>query len=235
MDKVLILDFDVHHGNGTQHTFEDDPSVMYASIHQFPYYPGTGAASETGIGRGAGATVNCPVPAGAGDEEYHRAFADRILPAADAFAPEFVIVSAGFDAHAADPLAQVRLSTECFGWMTARIVEIAEKHSGGRILSLLEGGYNVEVLPKCVATHLEGPCPYRHVVGTAAADGHPPPLRLPRTTAPIGSCGKGGSGGPLLRRIDAPGTPDVRSPEAALRSAPAVRYAAARIRVPECR
>ena len=155
VDKVLILDFDVHHGNGTQHTFEDDPSVMYASIHQFPYYPGTGAASETGIGRGAGATVNCPVPAGAGDEEYHRAFADRILPAANAFAPEFVIVSAGFDAHAADPLAQVRLSTECFGWMTARIVEIAEMHSGGRILSLLEGGYNVEVLPKCVATHLE--------------------------------------------------------------------------------
>ena len=155
VDKVLILDFDVHHGNGTQHTFEDDPSVMYASIHQFPYYPGTGAASETGTGRGAGATVNCPVPAGAGDEAYHRAFTDRILPAADAFAPEFVIVSAGFDAHAADPLAQVRLSTECFGWMTARIVEVAEKHSGGRILSLLEGGYNVEVLPKCVAAHLE--------------------------------------------------------------------------------
>ena len=155
VDKVLILDFDVHHGNGTQHAFEDDPSVMYASIHQYPFYPGTGAASETGTGRGAGATVNCPVPAGAGDEAYHRAFTDRILPAADAFAPEFVILSAGFDAHAADPLAQVRVSTECFRWMTARIVELADRRCGGRILSLLEGGYNVEVLPKCVAAHLE--------------------------------------------------------------------------------
>ena len=155
VDKVLILDFDVHHGNGTQHTFEEDPSVMYASIHQYPYYPGTGAVSETGIGRGAGATVNCPVPAGAGDEEYQRAFNERILPAAEAFAPEFVIVSAGFDAHAADPLAQVRVSTECFAWMTGRIVEVADKHAGGRVLSMLEGGYNIDVLPRCVATHLE--------------------------------------------------------------------------------
>ena len=155
VDKVLILDFDVHHGNGTQHTFEEDPSVMYASIHQYPYYPGTGAASETGIGRGVGATVNCPVPAGAGDEEYRRAFNDRILPAAETFGPEFVILSAGFDAHAADPLAQVRVSTECFGWMTERIVEVADRHAGGRVLSMLEGGYNVDVLPRCVATHLE--------------------------------------------------------------------------------
>ena len=152
--KILILDFDVHHGNGTQHTFEEDPSVMYASIHQYPYYPGTGSASETGIGRGAGATVNCPVPAGAGDQEYQRAFTGRILPAAEAFAPEFVILSAGFDAHAADPLAQVRLSTECFGWMSERIMEIADRYAGGRVLSMLEGGYNVEVLPRCVATHL---------------------------------------------------------------------------------
>ena len=154
VDKVLILDFDVHHGNGTQHTFEEDPSVMYASIHQYPYYPGTGAASETGVGRGVGATVNCPVPAGAGDETYRRAFNERILPAADAFAPEFVIVSAGFDAHADDPLAQVRVSTECFGWMSERIVELADKHAAGRVLSILEGGYNVEVLPHCVAAHL---------------------------------------------------------------------------------
>ena len=154
VDKILILDFDVHHGNGTQHTFEEDPSVMYASIHQYPYYPGTGAASETGVGRGAGATVNCPVAAGAGDEEYQRAFNERILPAADAFAPQFVILSAGFDAHAADPLAQVRVSTECFGWMTERIVELAERHAGGRVLSMLEGGYNTDVLPRCVAAHL---------------------------------------------------------------------------------
>ena len=154
VDKVLILDFDVHHGNGTQHTFEEDPSVMYASIHQYPYYPGTGAASETGTGRGAGATVNCPVPAGSGDEDYMRAFNDRIIPAADAFGPEFVILSAGFDAHAADPLAQVRVSTECFGWMTERVVEVADRHARGRVLSMLEGGYNVDVLPLCVAAHL---------------------------------------------------------------------------------
>ncbi len=154
VDKVLILDFDVHHGNGTQHTFEEDPSVMYASIHQYPYYPGTGAASETGIGRGAGATVNCPVPSGAGDEDYVQAFEERIIPAANAFGPEFVILSAGFDAHAADPLAQIRVSTECFGWMTERIMELAGRHAGGRVLSMLEGGYNVEVLPRCVETHL---------------------------------------------------------------------------------
>ena len=92
-------------------------NVQYASLHQYPYYPGTGAASETGVGRGAGATVNCPMAAGAGDEQYRRAFMERILPAADGFAPEFVILSAGFDAHAADPLAQIRLTTECFGWM----------------------------------------------------------------------------------------------------------------------
>ena len=100
------------------------------------------------------ATVNCPVPAGAGDEEYQRAFNDRILPAADAFGPEFVILSAGFDAHAADPLAQVRLSTECFGWMSERILEVADRHAGGRVLSMLEGGYNIDVLPRCVSTHL---------------------------------------------------------------------------------
>ena len=155
VDKVLVLDFDVHHGNGTQHTFEEDPSVMYASLHQYPYYPGTGAASETGTGRGTGATVNCPMPAGAGDTEYERAFTERILPAADDFAPEFVIVSAGFDAHAADPLAQIRLSTECYGWMSERIMELADRHAGGRVLSMLEGGYNIDVLPKCIAVHLE--------------------------------------------------------------------------------
>lgn len=152
IDKVLILDFDVHHGNGTQHSFEDDPSVMYASIHQYPYYPGTGAASETGTGKGSGATVNCPMPAGAGDEEYQSAFASRLLPAISEFAPEFVILSAGFDAHVADPLAQIRLSTECFGWMTDRILEATD--AGTRTLSILEGGYNIDVLPLCIEAHL---------------------------------------------------------------------------------
>ena len=155
LGKILILDWDVHHGNGTQHSFEDDPSILYASTHQYPYYPGTGARSETGIGRGAGATVNCPMPAGAGDEEYRQAFTERILPAIDAFAPEFVIVSAGFDAHVDDPLANICLSTEFFGWMSARVMEIAEKHCAGRLVSLLEGGYNINKLPLCVDEHLQ--------------------------------------------------------------------------------
>lgn len=154
LDKVLILDWDVHHGNGTQHTFEDDPSVMYVSLHQYPYYPGTGAASETGEGRGAGATVNCPMPAGATDIDYERAFMERVLPAVDRFAPEAIILSAGFDAHVDDPLAEVSLSTGFYGWMTMRMLEVAERHAGGRILSVLEGGYSLEALPLCVAEHL---------------------------------------------------------------------------------
>ena len=155
LDKILILDWDVHHGNGTQHSFEEDPSVLYVSTHQYPYYPGTGAVSEIGHGRGQGATVNCPMPAGADDAMYERAFRDRILPAIAHFAPEAVILSAGFDAHHADPLAQVNLSTDCFRWMTARMLEIADRHAQGRLISLLEGGYNVDVLPHCIAAHLE--------------------------------------------------------------------------------
>lgn len=155
LDKVAILDWDVHHGNGTQHTFDADPSVLYLSLHQYPYYPGTGAASENGEGAGRGATVNCPMPAGASDDLYRSAFAERILPALDAFAPQAVIISAGFDAHVDDPLAQVCLSTECFGWMTERVMEIANQHAGGRIISMLEGGYNTETLPHCIATHLQ--------------------------------------------------------------------------------
>ena len=155
LDKILILDWDVHHGNGTQHTFESDPSVLYVSTHQYPYYPGTGAMSEDGEGRGRGATLNCPMSAGAGDPEYERAFAERILPKLDEFAPQAVILSAGFDAHAADPLAQIRLSTGFFAWMTERMMEVAERHAGGRLISILEGGYNTEVLPLCVAAHLE--------------------------------------------------------------------------------
>ena len=154
-DKILILDWDVHHGNGTQHSFEDDPSVLYVSTHQYPYYPGTGSYSETGIGPGKGATLNCPMPAGADDAQYMEAFTEKILPAVDAFGPEFVIVSAGFDAHVDDPLAGICLSTEFFGWMTARLLEVAEKHSGGKLIALLEGGYNINKLPLCVGEHLE--------------------------------------------------------------------------------
>ncbi len=155
LDKILILDWDVHHGNGTQHSFEDDPSVLYVSTHQYPYYPGTGARSENGIGRGEGATLNCPMPAGAGDEQYRAAFVEKILPKIDEFAPEFIIVSAGFDAHADDPLANICLSTEFFGWMSSRAMEAAEQHCGGRLISLLEGGYNINKLPLCVDVHLQ--------------------------------------------------------------------------------
>ena len=154
IDKIAILDWDVHHGNGTQHSFEADPSVLYVSAHQYPYYPGTGAYSETGSGRGRGATLNCPMAAGSGEEEYERAFSERILPCIDAFKPEFIIVSAGFDAHRDDPLGQIRLGTEFFGWMTLRVMELAAKHCDGRVLSVLEGGYDLRALPLCVNEHL---------------------------------------------------------------------------------
>jgi len=155
LQKILILDWDVHHGNGTQHSFEDDPSVLYVSTHQYPFYPGTGAYSETGVGRGVGATLNCPMPAGAGDEHYRQAFSEKILPKIDQFAPEFVIISAGFDAHMDDPLASICLSTEFYAWMSERLMEVADKHCQGRLISLLEGGYNVNKLPLCIGEHLQ--------------------------------------------------------------------------------
>jgi len=154
LDKILILDWDVHHGNGTQHTFEEDPSVLYVSLHQYPHYPGTGAATETGSGRGAGATLNCPMPAGAGDADYQRAFSERVLPAIDEFAPELVLLSAGFDAHVDDPLAEVEVSTEGFRWMSERMVEVADRHAGGRLVSLLEGGYDLDALGASVTAHV---------------------------------------------------------------------------------
>lgn len=154
VDKVLILDWDVHHGNGTQHRFEEDPSVLYVSAHQYPFYPGTGAAYEEGSGQGRGATLNCPMPAGSTDADYEKAFMDKILPKIDQFRPEFLIISAGFDAHQGDPLAQINLSTGFFGWMTDRMMEVADKHAAGRIVSVLEGGYNLQKLPLCVAEHV---------------------------------------------------------------------------------
>jgi acetoin utilization deacetylase AcuC-like enzyme len=165
LGKILILDWDVHHGNGTQHSFEEDPSVLYVSLHQYPYYPGTGAYSETGRGRGAGATLNCPMPAGATDGDYELAFRERVLPAVDAFQPEAVLLSAGFDAHHADPLAQINLSTAFYGWMTERMLEIADKHAGGRLIALLEGGYDLDALSQSVAEHL------RVLLGEHAAAG----------------------------------------------------------------
>ena len=154
LEKILILDWDVHHGNGTQHSFQEDPSVLYISLHQFPFYPGTGARSETGIGRGEGSVLNCPMPAGATDEDYKQAFRDKIIPKINQFKPDAVLISAGFDAHKSDPLAQICLSTDCFGWMTRQMTELAARHAHGRLISLLEGGYNLQALPLCIAEHL---------------------------------------------------------------------------------
>jgi acetoin utilization deacetylase AcuC-like enzyme len=152
--RVAILDWDVHHGNGTQHTFERDPSVFYASLHQWPLYPGTGAASERGLGAGEGSTRNSPQPAGAGDAEWLGALEREILPELEAFAPEFVLISAGFDAHRLDPLASTCLSERAYAEMSQRMLELAARSARGRLVSVLEGGYHLEALASSVETHL---------------------------------------------------------------------------------
>ncbi len=141
LERILIFDWDVHHGNGTQHSFEDDPTVFYASTHQFPYYPGTGDANEAGSGRGSGATLNIPMPAGCGDAEYTGALQRLLVPAALAFRPEMVLVSCGFDAHRDDPLAAMEVSGEGFRTMARIVRALAEDLCGGRAVFVLEGGY----------------------------------------------------------------------------------------------
>lgn len=155
LERVVIIDWDVHHGNGTQHILETDPSIFYFSIHQFPHYPGTGAADERGLGEGLGATLNVPVPAGTGDDVYRDAFDQTLIPAMETFRPEFVIVSAGFDAHVRDPLSMTRVSDEGFARMTEQVLTIANDHANGRLLSVLEGGYDLEGLSSGVETHLK--------------------------------------------------------------------------------
>ncbi len=152
--RILILDWDVHHGNGTQHIFEKDPSVFYISLHQFPYYPGSGALSETGVGAGVGATLNCPMSAGSGDMHYKQAFDEIIVPAVRNFHPDAILLSAGFDAHHADPLANINLSTQSFIWMTQMMMELATHCCAGRIISVLEGGYDLDALAKSVCAHV---------------------------------------------------------------------------------
>jgi acetoin utilization deacetylase AcuC-like enzyme len=151
LGRVAVVDFDVHHGNGTQDVFYEDPSLFYASSHQFPCYPGTGAASERGV---ADNVVNVPLAPGTGSTEFRAAWSNLILPALDRFAPELVIVSAGFDAHEADPLAQLRLETADFAWITQKLLEIANRHSGGRMVSVLEGGYDLDALAASAAAHV---------------------------------------------------------------------------------
>ena len=143
LDRVAIVDYDVHHGNGTQHSFYRDPRVLFVSTHQYPFYPGTGAAGETGEGDGRGFTVNVPLESGCTDGDYALVCDRVIVPVLDEFAPELVLVSAGFDAHERDPLAHMRMSAAGFGALTARLAAAADRHAGGRLLLVTEGGYDL--------------------------------------------------------------------------------------------
>ena len=154
LERVLIVDWDVHHGNGTQDAFSATDQVLFCSLHQSPLYPGTGSAAERGEGRGEGYTINVPLPAGADDAAYLDVFDQVILPAARAYRPQLVLVSAGFDAHAADPLANMRLSEQGFAAMARRVVEIADEFAGGRIVAFLEGGYDPDALAASVVATL---------------------------------------------------------------------------------
>jgi acetoin utilization deacetylase AcuC-like enzyme len=153
--RVLIMDWDVHHGNGTQEAFYDDPSVLFISTHQYPYYPGTGAIEETGSGAGEGYTINVPLPAGCADAEYLRVFDDIIGPAVKKFAPDWVLVSAGFDSHRRDPLGGMAVTERGFAGMARRLLGLADQYCGGKIAFLLEGGYDLAALRNSVAAVLE--------------------------------------------------------------------------------
>jgi acetoin utilization deacetylase AcuC-like enzyme len=142
MNRVAIIDWDVHHGNGTQQIFYDRSDVFYVSLHRFPFYPGTGTTAEQGEGEGLGYTFNMPFRQGTGDDAYLSVFDEFIIPAMNEFKPEFIIITAGFDAHREDPLGGMNLTERCFGAMTARLVNVANKYCQGRILSLFEGGYS---------------------------------------------------------------------------------------------
>jgi acetoin utilization deacetylase AcuC-like enzyme len=148
--RVAVVDFDVHHGNGTQAAFEADGGLFYASTHQYPLYPGTGAASETGVGN----VVNVPLRPMAGSSQFRYGVTQRILPALDAFRPELVIVSAGFDAHRSDPLAQLMLEEADYTWITEKLLEIAYRHAAGRLVATLEGGYDLSALAASAAAHI---------------------------------------------------------------------------------
>jgi acetoin utilization deacetylase AcuC-like enzyme len=150
LDRVAVVDFDVHHGNGTQARFEDDDNLFYASTHQYPLYPGTGAASETGIGN----IVNVPLRPMSGSASFRLGVSQRILPALDAFRPQFVLVSAGFDGHKSDPLAQLILEEADYAWITEKLLEIAQRHAEGRLVSTLEGGYDLAALGASAAAHV---------------------------------------------------------------------------------
>ncbi len=154
--RIGIVDFDVHHGNGTQHIFEEDQNVFYYSIHEHPSfaYPGTGREFEKGSGPGLGTTLNSTILPGQGDEEYKRKIMRDLIPAFDEFMPEVILVSAGFDAHVDDDMSDIRLSTEGFSWIMKKIFRMADQYSEGRLISVLEGGYSLEALPELIRNHV---------------------------------------------------------------------------------
>ena len=154
-ERVLIIDWDVHHGNGTQDIFYEDGSVLFFSTHQYPWYPGTGALDETGEGKGEGLTMNCPLPSGSGRPEIWQAFQERLRPAAEKFRPDLVMISAGFDSRAGDPLGHFKLGDRDFSDLTRSVRDIAAKYAQGRVVSVLEGGYNLYGLAKAAHAHAQ--------------------------------------------------------------------------------
>jgi acetoin utilization deacetylase AcuC-like enzyme len=155
LKRVAIVDWDLHHGNGTQDEFYDTDEVLYISLHEFPFYPGTGRETEQGEGKGLGFNINIPLVAGSSDEDFRSAFQEIIIPALTNYRPELLLISAGFDAHRDDPLGDLYLSSEYFGEMTAILSEIANSSAKGRIISVFEGGYNLQVLRDCISIHLK--------------------------------------------------------------------------------
>jgi len=155
LNKIFIFDWDVHHGNGTQHSFYNDPSIYYGSAHQYPFYPGTGAAGETGTGDGLGTTLNLPMDAYADDDDYLSAVENKLIPEIQRYKPDLIIISAGFDAHQKDPLGQIELTTDCFGKMTELMMSVAGDVCDGRLLSMLEGGYDYDALSDSVRLHMQ--------------------------------------------------------------------------------
>ena len=150
VDRVAIVDFDVHHGNGTQAAFYEDPTVLYVSSHQFPYYPGTGAADEIGRGAGRGFTLNLPMDAGSTDADFARLYEARVVPALDAFRPDVLLVSAGYDAHELDPLAGMRMTAHGFTWLVSLLDDAANRLCGRRLALVTEGGYHLDALRECL-------------------------------------------------------------------------------------
>lgn len=158
LHRLAVVDFDVHHGNGTQACLEEDPNILFISLHQHPRtcYPGSGYEYERGVGAAEGCTINIPMDPGSDDEDYERAFDAKVIPALDNFAPQILLISAGFDGHRDDPLAQVNLSDAAYEMMTRKLVGVAERHCAGKIVSALEGGYNLAALGRSVVRHLVG-------------------------------------------------------------------------------